>query len=154
MTDRPDLTVNAFTPEEPPPMKIDPSLPFSTGNSRIPEEVREQWKKAYRAAFDEVLKNRAGDHDPRTQHQVARQKANEQVLQARHPQTYDQALALPDWQVLTRRTETKVERKVRHDEEDGPVTEEVVTREIVGVTIDGKGFRFAIPERRPSAKAK
>src|SRR5579862_7654010 len=152
MTDRPDLSVNSFTPEEPPPMKIDAGRPFGPENSRIPEGVREEWKRVYRAAFEEALNKRAGDSDPMTPSQVARQKANEQVLRVAHPQTYEEAMALPGWQILSRRVETKVRRVLRVGENEVARNEEVVTSELVGVTIDGKGFRFQVPEKQTAAQ--
>jgi hypothetical protein len=148
MTDQPDLTVNAFTAEEPPPMKVAAHLAFGPGNSRIPEDVQGEWRRIYRAAFDEAAKNRCGDHDPMTPHQVARCKANEQVLRVRHPRTYEEAMALPEWQLLRRRVRTTVETVF-----DGATktNTEVITHELCGITIDGKRFCFPVPEKTTAA---
>ena len=143
---------------EPPQIKL-------PGHRGIPAEVREQWRQLYAKEFEGGFARAARkaeaeaprlpiDAEKRDAYvlglipartltrlrQAAEREANK-LLSVPAPEGYTEALALPEWQVLTRR-EKSVEKSV---------DDESATRVLLVVTIDGRKFRFPVPAEQVAA---
>lgn len=98
----------------------------------LPEALKKKWKAAYSGAYQEVSGDNSIDESHRVQ--AALKEAN-RVLRVPQPEGYDDAMALEDWQLMSR-----IE----------------AAGEVRGVTIDGKKFRFKAPAKSdpPAGKSK
>jgi hypothetical protein len=65
----------------------------------LPANLQERWKQTWIKAFKQALVDHPGDEP--TQRAVAARDAN-RVLSPDEPTTYEEALALQDWEVLFR----------------------------------------------------
>ena len=96
----------------------------------LPPQVAEQWKQLYLRGYRESQEsqpNIAPDRLADLTHRHAGLREANRLTHIEMPQTYEQALALEDWQLL-------------------PGSRKVRMGELIGVTIDGKKFSFTVPE--------
>lgn len=64
--------------------------------TNVPRDVQLQWKSAYEKAYLSAVKS--GEEFP---HSVATSAAN-RLLDVKQPRSHEEALAIPDWQVMKR----------------------------------------------------
>jgi hypothetical protein len=67
--------------------------------SFLPPAVAEQWRKTWIKEFKQALIDHEGDE---TEQRAVANRAANRVLHPDYPQTYEEAMALPDWQCLFR----------------------------------------------------
>ena len=102
------------------------------GHPGIPEEVQEAWRQTYARELKRQL-SAAGAVEPGpAHHQAAHVEASKTHLSVDHPETYEEALALPRWKYLA------PPREVPELDGNGNATGRNVLR---GLTIDGKALR-------------
>jgi hypothetical protein len=118
---------NALQIPEPPEIRL-PGWPG------YPPKVVERYKAAYGRALKEAEAGQSGES---LAHQAAAQEAAKAIRSA-HPESYEEAMALPEWELMpdTRRT-------VDEQDGNGNLTGKKVLR---GMTIHGHAFR------RPTVK--
>jgi hypothetical protein len=114
-----------------------PEPPVITGAlAELPENVKKQWRETYAKAFRQAQMdspNEAGVHPQR-----ARKAANA-LLEVSKPSSYEEAMALPGWQVVKRL------------ENDGQLT--LVTIEARGPERGDSKFIFEVPRKSRVAAA-
>ena len=131
------------------------------GHPGIPENIREEWRRLYAQEYERGFAKAAKKVEAEigrvpldpvkraayiasfvpartlsSLHQAARIEANK-LLSVPAPQSYAEAIALPQWQLLVRR-----ERDAAGD---------ATGRRLTGVTIDGNKFSFAVPAKAAAA---
>src|SRR6266571_3665431 len=106
-----------------------PDFPVMVGAlGEVPEKVKKEWRETYVRAHKQSQLD--SPNEPSLHAQRARRAANA-LLDVRKPANYEEAMELPDWQVVKR--EGKEGR-------------------LVLVTIDGRGPEPTDPEEPRSAK--
>jgi hypothetical protein len=96
--------------------------------SGIPEELATKWKQTYEESFLEAVGDFPNDH---IQHkQTATREANK-LLKVKKPESYEEAMRIPKWQVAHRQ------------ERDGVLNV---------VTFDGNKYKFDVPQQRKAMK--
>jgi hypothetical protein len=113
-------------------------ITIPTPPAGLPPELQEKWKKLYIAGYRESQESRgsklAPDRMALLEHHHAGLREANRIQHVDMPQTYEEAIALQGWQLLTRKV----------------VPANVTGRgdELAGVTIDGKKFSFPVPEKK------
>lgn len=113
-----------------------PSFP-----ANFPEEKKAAWQKS----FDEAMEQAQVDNAGAFAHQTARKEANRH-LRVPVPKSHADAMRLEEWQVLSRKevSADKVAALGYEPQGSGP--------HVAVVTIDGKKYFFAKPEKRTQEK--
>lgn len=104
------------------------------GHPGVPEAVREAWRQTYARSLRQQFAERGvqgGEPGP-IHHQNAAVEANKAHFNFDHPETYEEAKALPAWKWL------KAPREVPELDGNGNATGRKVLR---GLTIHGKALR-------------
>jgi hypothetical protein len=104
----------------------EPKLVIPEASKLMPPAMQKKWKATYAEAFEEAKASGQGAESD--WHQAARCEAN-RLLKVPVPKTYEDAMALPDWQCVLRKTEGGVLKLV---------------------TIDGRKYTFDVPKKAQS----
>jgi len=103
----------------------------------LPESKKREWRDSYARAFKQAQIDRP--EDPLEQRATATREAN-RIFRVGEVASYEQAMALPDWQV--------------HINGDGTRARFERNGELRLVTIDGRKFAFPIPRKASKAGEK
>lgn len=117
--------------------------------AEIPADVTEQWKKTYAEAYLEAVGD-SGDGQPIDEAAIRRMatgKANKRHIRVQEPKSYDDALAIPEWQLMLRENiyykdlPLHAQREIR--DTDGRKSGTYLRV----YTTDGREYFFAAPEK-------
>jgi hypothetical protein len=108
---------------------MDPEITIPDAPALLPAELQQQWKKTWLKEFKQAQIDHPGD-EPEQQSTAARM-AN-RLLSPDEPESYEDAIAMPNWQCMQR-----IEKNGK----------------LWVVTINGKKFSFDIPASAKSAAA-
>jgi hypothetical protein len=101
------------------------------GHPGMPEEVQNAWRDTYRRTLKQSLGVQGGEPNS-AHHQAALTAANQAHVNAPHPETYEEAMALPRWQWLVPPHE-----EPEMDGNGNPTGRKVLR----GITIHGQALR-------------
>lgn len=107
-----------------------PAIRFA-GHPGIPQEVQEAWRQTYARALKQQLGDQGIQPGPQ-HHQAALIEANKTHLSFDHPETCEEAMALPRWRYLV----------PPHEEDERDGNGNLTGRKVLrGLTTDGKALR-------------